>query len=145
MLNALPLVPLLPLAGFLICGLIGRRLPKAAVGVIACGAVGLSFLVAAGAVRELAGMAEPRFVANLWEWLPATASGGGTFAAPFALALDPLSAVMILVVTGVGFLIHVYSTGYMSGDPGYSRYFAYLNLFTAMMLVLVLGANFLVM
>ncbi len=145
MLTALPLVPLLPFAGFLICGLFGRRLPKAAAGAIASGAVGLSFLVSVGAVRELAGMAEPRFVANLWEWLPATASGAGVFAAPFALALDPLSAVMILVVSGVGFLIHVYSTGYMAEDPGNSRYFAYLNLFTAMMLVLVLGANFLVL
>src|SRR5206468_951063 len=70
---------------------------------------------------------------------------GRPFEVAFGFRLDPISSIMILVVTGVGFLIHVYSTGYMAGDPGYARYFSYLNLFTAMMLTLVLASNFLVM
>jgi NADH-quinone oxidoreductase subunit L len=93
---------------------------------------------------------ERRFEIELWEWLPAASAVGEENASfrlsvPLGFQLDPLSAVMLLVVTGVGFLIHVYSIGYMHHEKGVSRFFAYLNLFMAMMLTLVLGNNFLVM
>jgi len=104
--------------------------------------VGASFAVSVLAVLALAARpAHDRlFVQVLFPWVQA-----GTFQAPAALQLDPLSAVMILVVTGVGFLIHVYSVGYMSHEKAFARYFVYLNLFTFAMLLLVLGSNFLVM
>ena len=139
------LIPLLPAIGFLINGLIGRRLSKSAVSVVACSVVLVSFVLAAWAVFELAGM-EPvdRYMENrLTTWIPAVDSGGG--AQPLSLdwlfVLDPLSAVMVLIVSGVGFLIHIYSIGYMREEEGYWRYFAYLNLFMAMMLTLVLGGS----
>jgi NADH-quinone oxidoreductase subunit L len=135
------LIPLLPFVGFLINAGFGRRVSKAAAGAIACGAMIASFLVSAAAVWNLIGHeAEARLV--VFDWIRS-----GDFDAPFALALDPLSSVMILVVTGIGSLIHIYSTAYMheETDSEYARYFSYLNLFASFMLVLVLGANFLVM
>ncbi len=104
--------------------------------------VGASFVVSVLAVLALAARpAHDRlFVQTLFPWVQA-----GAFQASAALQLDPLSSVMILVVTGVGFLIHVYSVGYMSHDKAFARYFVYLNLFTFAMLLLVLGSNFLVM
>jgi NADH-quinone oxidoreductase subunit L len=136
------LVPLLPLIGFLINGTLLKYLPKRLVSLIACGTVGLSFLVSVLLFLELKGLpVEARiFHQVLWSWIPS-----GDFQANMGLLLDPLSAVMILVVTGVGFLIHVYSVGYMGHDHGYGRYFAYLNLFTFSMLVLVLADNYLFM
>ncbi len=136
------LIPLLPLAGFLINGLFLRYMPRRFVSLIACGTVGLSFLVSLFLFLELKGLpAEFRVIRQvLFSWIPS-----GDFQADMGLLLDPLSAVMILVVTGVGFLIHVYSVGYMAHDHGYGRYFAYLNLFTFSMLVLVLADNFLFM
>ena len=128
--------------------------------VIACGTVLLSFLLSVGAVRELGrldGVAPvpdrlevdreaKRVTVTVAEWvLGGTSPDGASLRMPWGFALDPLSAVMLLVVTGVGFLIHVYSMGYMAHEGGYYRYFAYLNLFMAMMLMLVLGSNFLVM
>jgi len=104
--------------------------------------VGASFVVSLLAVLALAARpAHDRlFVQVLFPWIQA-----GTFSAPAAFQLDPLSSVMILVVTGVGFLIHVYSVGYMSHEKAFARYFVYLNLFTFAMLLLVLGSNFLLM
>ncbi len=136
------LIPLFPLIGFLINGLIGNRIGNRLVGLLACSTVGLSFLVSLGSFLELLGLhAEDRlFEKAIYTWI-----GSGTFKSELAFQLDPLSAVMILTVTFVGFLIHVYSIGYMHGDKGYARYFCYLNLFTASMLLLVLGNNFLVM
>ena len=167
MLPLIGLVPLFPLAGFALCGALGKRLPKAAVSAIACGSVLLALAVSVGAVGELAslrgggegapsgarGLSGPSFGISYWTWIPpipfegaaSGAAGRDALEVPFGFRLDPLSAVMILIVTGVGFLIHVYSIGYMAHDPGYARYFAYLNLFTAMMLTLVLADNFLVM
>jgi NADH-quinone oxidoreductase subunit L len=198
------LIPLLPLLGFVVCGLFGRRLPKSVVAAVACGSVLAAFVVSLGAVIQLRSESgeSPRvesggrvridgqtrsYEIDYWTWLPTvpleqehpladpiaedTGQGGGgekagegrytetrlpdtwapapkthpRFRVDFGFRLDPLSAVMILVVTGVGFLIHVYSIGYMGHDPGFARYFAYLNLFTAMMLTLVLGSSFLVM
>src|SRR5216117_4068795 len=138
------LIPLLPLLGFLVNASFGRRVGKAAAAAIACGAMAGSFAVSLLAVWRLVVLppASRAIVDQVFTWI-----SSGDFTAGFALRLDPLSAVMILVVTGIGSLIHVYSTAYMheESDAEYARYFSYLNLFAAFMLVLVLGANFLVM
>ncbi len=140
--NSLWLIPVWPLLGFLINGFVGRRIGKGAVGAIACGSVGLSLLASMGAVGKL--LARPhearRVEQVLGPWI-----GAGNFQADWGLLLDPLSAVMILVVSGVGFLIHVYSIGYMREDPDYPRFFTYLNLFTFSMLMLVLANNYLLL
>src|SRR5215510_13201057 len=138
------LIPLLPLVGFVLNASFNRRLSKGASGAIACGAMLMSFAISVAAVVRLNGM-EPEsrvLVQRAFTWFTS-----GTFSVPLAFRLDPLSAVMILVVTGIGSLIHVYSTAYMheETDSEFARYFSYLNLFAAFMLVLVLGANFLVL
>ena len=138
------LIPLLPFVGFLLNASFGRRLSKPVSGAIAVGAIAASFVVSLVAVIRLVGLPEEaRFVVQqVFSWI-----SSGDFEAGFTLRLDPLSAVMILVITGIGSLIHIYSTAYMHDetDPEFARYFSYLNLFAAFMLVLVLGANFLVM
>ncbi len=136
MLDLLWLIPVLPAAGFLINGLVGARLSRHAVSAIGCGSVLLSFLLSAACFRELAALpAEERLHLNtLGEWV-------GPLSLDWSFLLDPLSGVMILIVTGVGLLIHIYSIGYMWDEEGYWRYFCYLNLFMAMMLTLVLGAS----
>jgi NADH-quinone oxidoreductase subunit L len=138
------LIPLLPFIGFLLNAGFGRRLTKAAAGVVACGAMLLSFAVSAAAVARLLTFPPDSraMVQRAFTWI-----SSGDFSAGLTLRLDPLSAVMILIVTGIGLLIHVYSTAYMheETDSEYARYFSYLNLFAAFMLILVLGANFLVM
>ena len=138
------LIPLLPFLGFLINLALGRRLAKSVSGAVACLAMFGAFLVSAASVWSLVQM-PPAERGVLWTGPPWIESG--TLSVPFALRLDPLAAVMILVVTGIGFLIHVYSTAYMheERDSEYARYFSYLNLFAAFMLVLVLGASFPVM
>src|SRR5579864_8729056 len=138
------LIPLLPLLGFLVNASFGRRLTKSAAAATACGAMLLSFLVCAVAVSRLVALPpESRAIVHqAFTWIT---SGDLTIGLTFRL--DPLSAVMILVVTGIGSLIHIYSTAYMHDEPDseFARYFSYLNLFAAFMLVLVLGANFVVM
>ncbi len=131
-------IPALPLAGALVNLFFGRRLGHRAhwVGVPA---VGLAFLVALGAFLRV-WRTDQTFAGPLWDWIIA-----GTFRAPLTLQLDQLSAVMLLVVTGVGFLIHVYSVGYMHEDPDYPRFFTYLNLFVFSMVMLVLAGNFLLL
>jgi NADH-quinone oxidoreductase subunit L len=142
-LSALWVVPALPLAGCALNGTLALAAPRATrtVSVVGVGVLVLAFLAAALAVTEFAalGPAAP-LVFRYWEWLPV-----GDLHVDVALQLDQLSAVMILVVTGVGALIHLFSVGYMHEDPGYARYFAYLNLFVFFMLTLVLGASFPVM
>src|SRR6266571_2952217 len=137
------LVPALPLLGFVLNGVLALARPaaKRVVSLIGVGVLVLACAAAVGAVVAFSRLpgAEP-LVVRPWEWLPV-----GDLQVDFALQLDPLSAVMILVVTGVGALIHVFSVGYMHDDPGYARYFAYLNLFVFFMLILVLGASFPVM
>ncbi|RMF95900.1 MAG: NADH-quinone oxidoreductase subunit L [Candidatus Schekmanbacteria bacterium] len=142
MLEYIWLIPCLPLIGFAINGLIGKYIGKKLVSLVACGSVGISFLISLLSFSNLIAMpAEERlFEKTLYTWI-----GSGTFRAELTFQLDPLSAIMILVVTGVGFLIHIYSIGYMHDDEGYARYFTYLNLFTFSMLLLVLGGNFLLM
>jgi len=176
------LIPLLPLAGFVINGLLGKRMPRPVVSGIACLAVLASLVLAVGAIRDLhdqQGLADmlnngsalsaigarpgadgfgavlaptdpdhglvldpsiPRARQIQWTWLSV-----GNLSVKWGYSLDPLSAIMLLVVLGVGFLIHVYSIGYMAHDEGFARFFAYLNLFMAMMLVLILADSFLVM
>jgi NADH-quinone oxidoreductase subunit L len=133
----------LPFAGFLVNGAIALRRPaaKGAVSVVGPGVLIGAFAVTLAIFFELLGHSphEPAIV-QLWRWLPA-----GDFQVDFALQVDQLSVVMMLIITGVGSLIHLFSVGYMKADPGYARYFAYLNLFVAFMLVLVLGANMPVM
>ncbi len=136
------LIPLLPLLGSLINGVVGMRLPKNVVSAIACGSVGLSLLITIYAVIQLIALPETSRVyeLSLFSWIPV-----GSFNVDVGFLLDPLSAIMLLVVTGVGFLIHIYSIGYMSHDAGFSRFFTYLNLFAGSMLILVLANNFLLM
>jgi NADH-quinone oxidoreductase subunit L len=138
------LIPLLPLVGFVLNASFGRRLTKTAAAAIACGAMLVSFAVSvAGVAKLVAREPESRVIAQrVFTWITS-----GDFSVGLTLRLDPLSSVMILVVTGIGLLIHIYSTAYMheETDAEYARYFSYLNLFAAFMLVLVLGANFLVM
>ena len=134
------LILLLPFVGFLINTTIGRRLPKAISGAVACLAMIAAFgisLVAALALRSIGGLQQTVFT-----WI-----ASGDLQIPFALRVDPLSALMILVITGIGSLIHIYSTAYMhdESDSEFARYFSYLNLFAAFMLVLVLGSTFPVM
>ncbi len=148
------LIPLLPLVGFLLNASLGRRIAKPAAGAVACGAMIASFAVSLWAVAGLVSMApDARAVTQtVFNWISSGAQSVGlpahhALTVDFSLRLDPLSAVMILVVTGIGSLIHVYSTAYMHEEPPpeYARYFSYLNLFAAFMLVLVLGSNFLVL
>ena len=133
------LIPAFPLLAVLINGLVGHRLSERAVNVTAVGSVGLSFIIAAAALIGLIDDPTPR-VYTLFTWIP-----GGDLVIDFNALIDPLTGIMLMVVTGVGFLIHAYSIGYMHGDPGYARYFTYLNLFTVSMLILVMGGNYLVM
>jgi len=140
MLPLLWTIPLWPLLGFLIIGFFGRRWGNKTSGLIACAAVFVSFIVSLGVFASLLSLPERRFITAPFDWVVV-----GNFHVPFGFLLDPLSAVMILVVTGVSFLIHVYSTGYMGHDPDQPRYFSFLNLFVFFMLVLVLADNFLVM
>src|SRR5262245_56741586 len=136
------IIPALPLAAVLLNLLIGDRLGKRDTAWLSCGAVWLAFLAALRAVLLLAALPEHERVLNetAYQWMKV-----GDFSADVAFLLDPLSAVMVLVVTGVGFLIHVYSVGYMDHDPSFRRFFLYLNLFMFSMLTLVLADNFLLM
>lgn len=139
---AVVLVPLVPLVGWAVLGLGGRRLAPRGVALLACGTVAVSFLVSAGLFAALRALPPgSRHVAvDLYRWMAV-----GSLVVPLRLLVDPLSVAMALVVSGVGALIHVYSVGYMAGDEGYSRYFAYMNLFMASMLTLVLAGNLVVM
>src|SRR5580693_6899344 len=146
------LIPLFPLAGAALMLLVGRRLPNAAVNVICVGSVFLAMWHAFGAIWQLISRpATERLVSyNLFDWVPAgimhtNAGRVMDFHVPWGVLMDPLTAVMLLVVTGVGFLIHVYSTGYMAHEGGYYRFFGYLNLFMFSMLVLVLANNLLLL
>ncbi|HEX7550347.1 MAG TPA: proton-conducting transporter membrane subunit, partial [Candidatus Methylomirabilis sp.] len=142
MLDHLWLIPIWPLLGFLLNGFFGRRLGKSLVAKIGCGSVGLSLLASLGAVWDLAGLPHD---ARRVEQVMAPWIGVGGFQADWGLLLDPLSAVMILVVSGVGFLIHVYAVGYMHDDREFPRFFTYLNLFMFSMLMLVLANNYLLL
>ena len=133
------LIPILPFAGFLVNGLFGRRLPKAVINSIAIGSVALAF---AWVVKTLLGLMplEEKYIEHYYTWIQSGALNIG-----FDFAVDRLTAVMLLVVTGVGLLIHIYAIGYMEHEGGYYRFFAYLNLFMFFMLILVLAQNYLLL
>jgi NADH-quinone oxidoreductase subunit L len=139
LLNYLWIIPALPLLGSAINGLFGSKWPNRAVNAVAIGSTGLSFLAALEAVREFAHLAPENipWVKQYFTWIIA-----GDFRAGFDLQIDHLTVIMLLVVTGVGWLIHIYSTGYMAHEGGYYRFFSYLNLFMFFMLILVLAANY---
>jgi NADH-quinone oxidoreductase subunit L len=139
------LIPTLPLAGAAINGFMGRRSSKKAVTTLALTFPGLAFALALKIAWGFSSAAAP-YVFNLAHWIRFGSLGlPNYFTADFAFYLDQLSLVMLLVVTGVGFLIHIYSVGYMSDDPSYYRFFSYLNLFMFFMLTLVLANNYLMM
>jgi NADH-quinone oxidoreductase subunit L len=135
-------IPALPLAGFLVLAVFGGRIPKGATAAVGAGSVGLSFVAAAAAAALF--MASPPADSSLtfvlWQWISA-----GGFSPSLSFTLDALSVVMILVVTGVGFLIHLYSMRFMLDEEGYSRFFAYMNLFVGSMLILVMASNLLLL
>lgn len=132
-------IPVLPLIGAAINGLLGRRLSRQNVAAVALGFCGAAFLWALVVAARFSSLATPH-VEHLAPWIRA-----GSFQADFSFYLDQLSLVMLLVVTGVGFLIHIYSVGYMWEEGGFYRFFSYLNLFMFFMLMLVLASNYLVM
>ena len=136
------LIPIFPLIGFLINGLFGRRFSEKTIGWIGAGSVGASFVVAVLIFLELLNMAPgTRSIQKIvysWIW-------SGDLNVPIGFLVDPLSIVMIMVVSGVGCIIHIYSIGYMHGEIGFRRYFSYLNLFVFNMLILVSANNFLLM
>ena len=140
MINLVWLIPLFPLAGFLINGLGRNVLPKSIVGFIGCLSVLLSFGLSIGIFLELNASDTKSFEILLFDWISV-----GNLSIPFSFLIDPLSAIMLLIVTGIGFLIHIYSTGYMHSDAGFAKFFSYLNLFIFFMLLLVLGSNYVVM
>jgi NADH-quinone oxidoreductase subunit L len=140
MLDLIWLLPTFPALGFLSLVLTSGNLPKKVVAVIGAGSIGLSFLVAALCAMEFLNSGADHFSRETWTWMAV-----GSFSPGFTFYLDGLSTVMMLVITGVGFLIHVYATGYMADDPSYSRFFSYMNLFVAAMLMLVLGDNLVVL
>ncbi len=136
------LIPILPLIGFLINGLFGKRFSEKAIGWIAAGAVGAAFVLAVSIFFEIISMpAASRSVQTIvYTWILS-----GDLNISFGFLVDPLSMIMLLVVSGVGCIIHIYSIGYMHGEYGFRRYFAYLNLFVFNMLILVSANNFLLM
>lgn len=144
MIDYIWLIPLLPLIGFLVNGFGRNVLPKSVIGIIGSGVVLASFLISAAVFADVYGARQAgeagSFTVPLFEWFSA-----GPLSVALSFLVDPLSAIMLLIVTGIGFLIHIYSTGYMKHDPGFGKFFAYLNLFIFFMLLLVLGSNYIVM
>ena len=141
----LPLIVLLPLVGAAVNGFIGHKLPRGWVFGIGVGSVAIAFILALRAFLALHAVAhenhnDPVLSTTVWTWITS-----GFLSVDVAFYLDPLSSVMLLIVTGVGLLIHIYSTGYMKDDPSVARYFSYLNLFMFSMLVLILGKNLLML
>jgi NADH-quinone oxidoreductase subunit L len=133
------LIPLLPLAGFTINGLLGRRFSKALVNLVAIGSVLLSFAWALKTLIAL-GPLNTAYTEHYFTWIQS-----GTFSVGCDMSVDRLTAIMLMVVTGIGSLIHIYSIGYMAHEGGYYRFFAYLNLFMFFMLTLVLASNYLLL
>src|SRR5579863_8074353 len=137
------LIPILPLLGFLLNGIFGKRLPKAAINAVAVGSVLLAFLwvlKSLNALGAFGGGLEETYKEHYYTWIQS-----GPLNISIDFAIDRLTAVMLMIVTGVGTLIHIYAVGYMEHEGGYYRFFAYLNLFMFFMLTLVLGANFLLL
>src|ERR1700744_13289 len=133
------LIPLLPLAGFIINGFCRNSLPKNTIGVIGSLMVFLSFGLSVGAFLQIQSTHKAINV-TVFDWFSVD-----NLHVSFSFLVDQLSSIMLLIITGIGFLIHLYSIGYMKGDDGYGKFFAYLNLFVFFMLLLVMGSNYLIM
>ncbi len=140
MIKLIPLVPLFPLIGFLINGFFGKKISKSLSGMIASVSVLAAFVVSVLIFVELQGTEHKSNIVNIFSWI-----NSDTLKIPFEFLVDPLSSVFLLIITGIGFLIHLYSIGYMKEDEGFARFFTYLNLFIFFMLLLVLGNNYLIM
>jgi NADH-quinone oxidoreductase subunit L len=136
--NLTPYILLLPLIGFVVLGLFGRHLSKGLISLVGCGTILAAFAFAVVDFIALLGHSGASSSVAPWTWVVS-----GALKIPFGLLSDPLSAVMLLIVTGVGFLIHLYSVGYMADDPGYWRFFSFLNFFVFAMALLVAADNFL--
>jgi NADH-quinone oxidoreductase subunit L len=140
MLDSVWLVPFCPLMGALLNGFFGRRYRRETVGQIGIAAVGVAFLISLMTVIAFLNQAAPHYQAAVFPWIAA-----GAYSAQVGFLIDGLSCTMMLVVTGVGLLIHIYSTGYMHDEEDYARFFTYLNLFVGAMLILVMADNYLLM
>ncbi|RZL09327.1 MAG: NADH-quinone oxidoreductase subunit L, partial [Pedobacter sp.] len=140
MIKLIWLVPLLPLLGFVINGIGRNTLSKSVSGIIGSGMVLGAFIISLCAFFELGSASVKEHTIFLFDWINA-----GSLNIPLSFLFDPLSAIMLLIITGVGFLIHIYSIGYMHSDQGFGKFFSYLNLFVFFMLLLVLGSNYIVM
>ncbi len=134
------LIPLLPLLGFVINGLGRNTFSKNLIGIIGSGTILASFILSLVLFFELSGSTQKQFPVELFDWISVA-----NLHIPLSFLYDPLSAIMLLIITGIGFLIHIYSVGYMHLDEGFGKFFAYLNLFIFFMLILVLGSNYIVM
>lgn len=139
MTKLIALIPLFPLLGFIINGFFGKKISKGLSGSIASLSILASFIVSVITFVELQGSASKEHVVNVFSWI-----NSETLKVPFEFLIDPLSSVFLLIITGIGFLIHIYSIGYMHEDEGFSRFFTYLNLFVFFMLLLVMGNNYLI-
>ncbi|MET4142485.1 NADH-quinone oxidoreductase subunit L [Pedobacter sp. UYP1] len=140
MINLVWLVPLIPLLGFIINGLGRNTLSKNLIGFIGSSVIFISFVISIGIFLALGNDAVKSHEIFLFDWISA-----GSLKIPVSFLVDPLSSIMLLIITGIGFLIHVYSIGYMHDDEGFGKFFSYLNLFIFFMLLLVLGSNYIVM
>ncbi|MCX2452708.1 NADH-quinone oxidoreductase subunit L [Pedobacter sp. PLR] len=140
MINLVWLVPLIPLLGFVINGLGRNTLSKNLIGFIGSSVIFISFAISVGIFFELGADANKSHEIFLFDWISA-----GKLNIPLSFLVDPLSSIMLLIITGVGFLIHIYSIGYMHADEAFGKFFSYLNLFIFFMLLLVLGSNYIVM
>jgi len=140
MIDLVWLVPLIPLIGFIVNGLGRNTLSKGLIGSIGSGVILISFLLSIGIFLELGSDVVKSHEVFLFDWISA-----GSLKIPLSFLIDPLSSIMLLIITGVGFLIHIYSMGYMHDDAGFGKFFSYLNLFIFFMLLLVLGSNYIVM
>ncbi len=134
------LIPLLPLLGFVINGIGRNTFSKNLIGIIGSGTILASFILSLVLFFELNGSIQKQFPVELFDWISVA-----NLHIPLSFLYDPLSAIMLLIITGIGFLIHIYSVGYMHLDEGFGKFFAYLNLFIFFMLILVLGSNYIVM
>jgi NADH-quinone oxidoreductase subunit L len=139
MIQLAALIPLFPLLGFIINGFFGKKLSKGVSGAIASLCIFASFIVSVLVFIELEHSSNKQHVVTVFSWI-----NSGVLKIPFEFLIDPLSVVFLLIITGVGFLIHVYSIGYMHDDEGFARFFTYLNLFVFFMLLLVMGNNYLI-
>ena len=142
MTNLAVFIPIFPLIGFLLLGFWGNKISKTLAAIIASGAIAISFVLSILVFTSLIQMpkGEASFTYDLFSWISA-----GGFSASISFLIDPLSSLFLLIITGVGFLIHIYSVGYMHDDDGHNKFFSYLNLFIFFMLILVLGSNYLLM